>query len=76
MGMFITIKLNRGCLYCGRKVWWQTKDLVIDGVYLVANLLQEYEVNERMDAGLGAYCDKCGKVSNLTIKKGKVLEKN
>ncbi len=70
--MFVTLKFDQKCPNCGSNiVVWQTKDLVIDGIYPVSNFLQEYKVNERMDAEAYTHCDKCDKGITLVIKKGK-----
>jgi hypothetical protein len=75
MGMFITIQLDKGCPQCGAKVEWQTKNLLLDDVYPVVNLLQEYDVSERMDADLYTYCVHCKNRTNLVMRKGEIVDK-
>lgn len=72
MGMFVTLKFNKKCPHCGAEVWWQTKSLVIDEIYPVANFGQEYDVNKRMSAEAYTVCDKCKKETSLEIKKGEI----
>lgn len=71
--MFVTIKMDGKCPDCDGKIEeWQTKDLVIDGTYPVANFGQVYKVNNRMSAEMYAYCNECKKEVNLKIKKGMI----
>ena len=72
MGMFVTLRLNEKCPYCGCSVEWQTKDLVVDDIYPIENFGQEYKINSRMSAEVYTHCDKCKKEVDLKIKKGKI----
>ncbi len=70
MGMYNIIKLNKDCPNCGAKVEWQTKDLVIDGIYPVdnINILETYALSERMTGEVHALCKKCKTWSDAKIK--------
>lgn len=72
MGMFNIIKSKRGCPTCGGKVGWQSKNLTYDG-FLVENLLQEVVLNKHIDGEVHAYCERCKKFVEITIKKGKEI---
>ncbi len=67
------ILTDKPCSVCGAKVQWQTKDLVIDDIYPVANYCDSFQLNERMDAEIYTTCDKCGTSLELKIVKGKIV---
>ncbi|MEK7504632.1 MAG: hypothetical protein AAB550_04010 [Patescibacteria group bacterium] len=75
MGMFNVIKVKVDCPKCGGKIdEWQTKNLVIDDIYPVDNVLEHYDLNKGMDAEIHSYCDNCNKELSLIIKKGKICK--
>lgn len=76
MGLFNIIKLNKECPKCGAEVEWQTKNLKIDDIYPVENLMNHYDLNSRMDAEVHTFCDKCNKWIELIIKKGKIVKES
>lgn len=73
MGMYNVIDIEINCPKCGGEIdEWQTKDLVIDTIYRVDNLLSHYKLNSRMDAEIHSYCDKCKERISFDVKKGKI----
>lgn len=76
MGLFNRINLNMGCPHCGQRVEWQSKYVIIDGIYPVQNCLESFDVNSRMDAEVYTYCGGCDWVTDLEIKKGGVVKKS
>ena len=72
--MYNIILIDKPCPTCGNKnLEWQTKDLVIDDIYPIANLLSEYMVNKRMDGPVFTICDECKYWIEADIQKGKIV---
>lgn len=72
MGLFNTVNLKIGCPNCGVKVEWQTKDLILDGVYVIENTLETFELTKRISGVVYTGCDKCSYWSEVIIKNGKI----
>lgn len=70
--MYNIIDTKENCPNCDANVEWQTKDLIIDNKYLVANVLKTYRLNKRMDGEIHTFCDKCKTYSEGKIKNGKM----
>ena len=74
MGLFNTVKINKGCPKCGADVEWQSKGLVVDGIYPVDNFLGKFELNERISGEVHTWCEKCNTSTDLFVVNGKVIE--
>ena len=72
MGMFNTVNLKKDCANCGAKVEWQTKDLILDGVYIIENTLETFELSKRISGVVYACCDKCKFWNEVIIRNGKL----
>ncbi|SRR5260221_2818292 len=59
MGMFNILKTDKVCPRCGSVLEWQTKNLVIDNIYPVDNLLLVFDLNKRTTAEAYAVCKRC-----------------
>jgi len=73
MGIYNIIDLKKNCPKCGQKVEWQTKDLVIDRIYPVANVLEVFAINKKMIGEIHTHCNKCKTWSEAKIKDGKLF---
>lgn len=72
MGMFNAVKVGKDCPRCGAEVEWQTKDLILDGVYVIENTLETFELTKRISGVVYASCNKCGYWSEVIIRNGKL----
>jgi len=72
MGMYNIIDIKRNCPNCGAKVEWQSKDLIVDGIYSVVNALKTYILNKRMSGEVHTYCSKCSTWTEAKVVKGKL----
>ncbi len=72
MGLFNTVDLKVDCPNCGEKVEWQTKGLVLDGIYPIENVMERFELNKRISGEVHTLCDKCKFWSEVVIKNGKL----
>jgi len=74
MGMFNIIDLKKKCPNCSAEVEWQSKSLVVDGMYPVENVLGAFAVNERLSGEAHTTCGACRSWTNLKIKDGKIID--
>ena len=74
MGVYNVIDLKRGCPSCGVKVEWQTKELVIDNIYPVENVLETFSLNIRMSGEVHTLCSKCGTWTEAKMVNGKLID--
>lgn len=72
MGMYNIIKFSEGCPNCDKKVEWQTKDLVIDNLYPVENILKIFKPNTRISGSVYTVCNYCQTEISAKINKGKL----
>jgi hypothetical protein len=72
MGMYNRIKLGKDCPNCGAKVEWQSKGIVLDGIYPIENCLETFELNKRISGEVYTSCRKCGNWSEVIVKNGKL----
>jgi hypothetical protein len=72
MGLYNRIKYKQTCVNCGAEVEWQSKHLVIDEIYPVANVLETYEIDARLSGEMHTYCGKCDTSMDAEIVKGEV----
>ena len=72
MGMYNIIDFSKRCPSCSAKVEWQTKGLVIDSMYPIANVLKTYTPNRRMSGEVYTYCSECKTWVEAKMKNGKL----
>lgn len=70
--MFNIVDIKKDCPNCGADVEWQTKGLILDGIYPIENVLQKFELSERISGEVYTSCDKCQFWSEVVIKDGKL----
>lgn len=71
MGVYIQITNQFSCPVCKQQLHkWQSKDLNYDG-YPIENLLQQLQINKKIDGEVHTNCDVCGFVQ-YKINKGKL----
>ena len=77
MGIYNIILINKNCPKCNNKnLEWQTKDLIIDNIYPVANVISRYKINKRMTATVYTNCNECETAVEIYIKDGKIINEN
>ena len=72
MGMFNIVDIKKDCPNCGAIVEWQTKGIVLDGIYPIENVLEKFELNKRISGEVYTSCRECGNWSEVVIKNGKL----
>ena len=70
--MFNIVDLNKNCPVRGEKVEWQTKGLVLDGMYPIENGSGVFELTERISGEIYTRCEECGFWSEVIVKNGKL----
>ncbi len=78
MGVYNVIDTKTLCPKCHKPVEWQSKHLIYDG-FVLANLLENIVLNERMEGEMHTFCDKCktgfdadiinGQITNIEYRK-------
>lgn len=64
MGLFNIINIDKKCPKCGAEVEWQSKRLVVDGIYPIQNFCGEAY----------ASCRKCQTWTDLLMIDGKIID--
>lgn len=74
MGLFNVVKMDKKCPKCGSETEWQSKNLVVDGIYPIQNFLGIFDLNERISGEAYASCDKCRTWTEVLIIDGKIID--
>ena len=64
--------MGKDCPNCGAIVEWQSRGIVLDGIYPIENVLEKFELNKRISGEVYTSCDKCDFWSEVVIKDGKL----
>lgn len=74
MWLFNVVNIDKKCPKCGSIVEWQSKNLVVDGIYPVQNFLGVFELNKRISGEAHTLCDKCQSWIEVLIVEGKIID--
>lgn len=74
MGLFNVVKIDKKCSRCGAKTEWQSKRLVVDGIYPIHNSLEIFELDKRLSGEAYTLCRKCNHWAEILIVNGEIID--